>query len=231
MKLYHGSKIEIKSICFEKCKPYKDFWQGCYLTEIKDQSLQMAKRTASIYGGDPIVTLFEFDEIILTDTSLSIKIFEEPNEEWALFVMANRSREKQHPFHEYDIVIGPVADDAIATLFRNFDDGIIDLPMLVNGLKYKKISSQYFFSYTTVGVLSKNTMKKNVQYLIEGITKDIIAYLMQDNNMDISSAISLFHNSETFEKLSDDDTGLYIESSAYVYEILKTEIKMGKYHK
>ena len=44
--------------------------------------------------------------------------------------------------------MGPVADDTIATLFRNFDDGIIDLPMLVAGLRYKKISSQYFFHST-----------------------------------------------------------------------------------
>lgn len=71
-------------------------------------------------------------------------------------------------------------------------------------------------------------MNKKVQYLVEGITKDIVTYLMQDNNMDLSSAISLFHNSETFEKLSDESTGLYIESPAYVYEILKSEIKMGK---
>lgn len=71
-------------------------------------------------------------------------------------------------------------------------------------------------------------MNKKAQYLTEGITKDIVAYLMEDNDMDLSTAISLFHNSETFEKLSDDNTGLYIESSAYVYEILKTELKMGK---
>lgn len=49
------------------------------------------------------------------------------------------------PTHGFDIVIGPVADDTIATLFRNFDDGIIDLPTLVQGLKYKKVSSQYLF--------------------------------------------------------------------------------------
>ncbi len=30
-------------------------------------------------------------------------------------------------------------------LAEHFDDGIIDLPMLVAGLRYKKISSQYFF--------------------------------------------------------------------------------------
>ena len=145
MRLYHGSNIEVKSIDFAKCKPYKDFGQGFYLTEIEEQASQIARRTASIYGGDAVVTRFEFDETALSDSSLSIKRFEEPGEEWALFVMAYRSRERQHPIHEYDIVIGPVANDTIATLFRNFDDGIIDLPMLVNGLKYKEISSQYFF--------------------------------------------------------------------------------------
>lgn len=71
-------------------------------------------------------------------------------------------------------------------------------------------------------------MNKKAQYLIEGITKDIVAYLMDDNDMDLSAAISLFHNSETFEKLSDEQTGLYIESSPYVYEIFKSELKFGK---
>lgn len=145
MRLYHGSNSKIKNIDLAKCKPYKDFGQGFYLTEIEEQASQMARRTASIYGGSAVVTQFEFDETALSNSTLSIKRFEEPNEEWALFVMANRSRERQHPVHENDIVIGPVADDTIATLFRNFDDGIIDLPMLVKGLKYKKISSQYLF--------------------------------------------------------------------------------------
>ncbi len=71
-------------------------------------------------------------------------------------------------------------------------------------------------------------MNKKTQYLVEGITRDIIAYLMEDRDIDMPEAISLFHNSETFEKLSDEATGLYIESSAYVYELLKSEMKMGK---
>lgn len=146
MKLFHGSNSEITAIDFTRCKPYKDFGCGFYLTEIEEQASQMARRTASIYRGEPVVSCFEFDETgAYNDALLSIKRFEEPTEEWALFVMSNRSREQNHPVHQYDIVIGPVADDTIATLFRNFDDGIIDLPMLVNGLKYKKISSQYFF--------------------------------------------------------------------------------------
>lgn len=69
---------------------------------------------------------------------------------------------------------------------------------------------------------------KKIEYLVEGISKDIIAYLMEDNGMKMTDAISVFHNSETFAKLCDLNTGLYIESSAYVYEILKTELRFGK---
>lgn len=143
MRLYHGSNIIIEQIDLSKCRPYKDFGQGFYLTAIKEQAEQMARRTSAIYGGEPIVTEFEFDESALS--FLSVKMFKDPSEEWALFVMANRSRKNVQPTHDFDIVIGPVADDTIATLFRNFDDGIIDLPMLVQGLKYKKVSSQYLF--------------------------------------------------------------------------------------
>ena len=143
MKLYHGSNVVTEKIDLSKCRPYKDFGQGFYLTEIREQAEKMAQRTSVIYGGEPIVNEFEFDEKALKN--LAVKMFQEPCEEWALFVMSNRSRENVQPTHCFDLVIGPVADDTIATLFRNFNDGIIDLQMLVNGLKYKKVSSQYLF--------------------------------------------------------------------------------------
>ena len=69
---------------------------------------------------------------------------------------------------------------------------------------------------------------KKIEYLIEGISKDIIAYLMEDNGMKMTDAISVFHNSETFVKLEDFSTGLYIESPAYVYDLLMSELKNGK---
>ncbi len=71
-------------------------------------------------------------------------------------------------------------------------------------------------------------MDKKIQYLVEDISKDIVCYLMEDEDIDLASALLLFHNSTTFEKLSNPETGLYIESSAYVYEFLKSELKFGK---
>ena len=76
MKLYHGSNIMIERIDLSKCRPYKDFGQGFYLTEIKAQAEQMARRTSAIYGGEPVVTEFEFDETALN--TLAVKTFETP---------------------------------------------------------------------------------------------------------------------------------------------------------
>lgn len=67
-----------------------------------------------------------------------------------------------------------------------------------------------------------------VKALIEGITQDLIAFLVDDKSVVIEEAMKLLYSSMTFEKLSDSDTGLYRESSSYVYELLKDEIEDGK---
>jgi hypothetical protein len=71
-------------------------------------------------------------------------------------------------------------------------------------------------------------MNKRMQYLVEGITKDIVCFLMEEEGFELSEALSIFYNSDTFAKLTDEETGLYIESSSFVYEILKSELKYGK---
>jgi len=70
----------------------------------------------------------------------------------------------------------------------------------------------------------------NVQKaLIEGVTQDIAAYLVEDKNVSIEQAMDILYKSTVFEKLSDVETGLYRESSAYVYSLLKDELANGKF--
>ena len=69
---------------------------------------------------------------------------------------------------------------------------------------------------------------KKIEYLIEGIRKDNIAYFMEDTGMKMTDTLSIFHNSAAFAKLSDPNTGLYRAISAYVYEILKTTRRFGR---
>ena len=123
----------------------------------------MAWRTTRIFSGVPHVTEFEFDETAMADGGLSVKGFNSPTAEWALFVLNNRNRSfgdfsdlNCNHDNKYDIVIGPVANDDIALLFRTFASGYIDLDALVNGMKYKKLSNQYsFHTEHAISFLSK----------------------------------------------------------------------------
>ncbi len=64
------------------------------------------------------------------------------------------------------------------------------------------------------------------QEMIEYTIQDVISYLMEDNGITMDQAMEQFYLSGTFEKLNDVETGLYLEGSAYVYEMLKREMKV-----
>lgn len=145
MILYHGSNTAIASVDLSKCRPYKDFGRGFYLTDIREQARRMAARTVRMFGGSPVVTEFEFDLQYALESGLSVRRFETPDEEWARFVMANRDLDRSQPVHAYDIVIGPVADDTIARLLRLFTENFISEEQLVRELTFSRVTSQYFF--------------------------------------------------------------------------------------
>jgi len=59
------------------------------------------------------------------------------------------------------------------------------------------------------------------EVLMEAITQDIIGFLIADKDIKLDEAMRLFYDSEMFDKLHEEDTGLYLEGSAYVYELYK----------
>ena len=152
MILYHGSTVQVAKIDLEKCRPFKDFGRGFYVSEIELQARQMARRVARLHGGVPIVSKFSLNMDIFKDNCLNILTFEKPTKEWALFVINNRDRlftDSANALcnhdNKYDCVFGAVANDDIAYLFRTFRGGLIDIDALLKGLQYKKLTNQYSF--------------------------------------------------------------------------------------
>lgn len=148
MKLYHGSNIVVDNPEITKGKPYKDFGQGFYLSDTIEQAKEMAQRVVERFGAGqtPVVSTFEFDDSVMTDGSLKVKRFETYTEEWAEFVMRNRDRKTPLPYHDYDIVYGPIADDGVVRQMRRYEMGDITLKELMQELQYPpKITFQYFF--------------------------------------------------------------------------------------
>ena len=63
--------------------------------------------------------------------------------------------------------------------------------------------------------------------LIEYIIQDIVDMFATDQNIEYDEAMNKFYNSEVFEKLQDKETGLYLESPEYVYDLFKDELNFG----
>ena len=52
----------------------------------------------------------------------------------------------------------------------------------------------------------------------------VAGYLVKDKGIEPMAALNVVYNSATCERLLNRDTGLYRESAAYVYELLKKEL-------
>lgn len=110
--VYHGSYTTIKEPVIKTGKYTKDFGEGFYCTLLKEQAIRWANKYDS-----PILNVYEYDE----NTSLNIKEFSILSEEWLDFVINCRNGVK----HDYDIVIGAMADDQIYNYVTDLTLGII----------------------------------------------------------------------------------------------------------
>lgn len=130
-----------------RTRPFKDFGQGFYLSADYSQALERARQVTEIAEtGKPVVTEFEWDIDSSKSDGLRIKIFDDYCEEWGWFVYLNRNRKCPQPVHNFDIVIGPIADDGVSYQLRRFENGDITMKRLIEELKYSKgVTIQYCF--------------------------------------------------------------------------------------
>lgn len=144
MKLYHGSNVEIEYVDLSRGRRGKDFGKGFYANPDYMQAVEFCSNVVRREGsGIPTVTSFEFDESALD--MLNIKRFDGYTKEWAEFILMNRNNISDKPAHDFDIVIGPIADDGVGTQIRRLSRGFITFDAFLEELKYSKVTYQYFF--------------------------------------------------------------------------------------
>ena len=68
----------------------------------------------------------------------------------------------------------------------------------------------------------------DLEYLKEALAVDLAEMLAKDYSLSVDEALNTLYNSDTYAKLSTPETGLYFQSSLYVYSILKEELTSGK---
>ena len=156
MILFHGSNMEVSRIDLSKCTKYKDFGQGFYMTSIKQQACEWAKKVTRRYNigrsdsvTQPILSIYEFDD---SRENLRMLDLPAPDEKWAAFVINNRNHDfsnhsdklSNHD-NKYDFVHGLVANDDISVILDTFLMGILPMSELPKALIYKQLNDQYSF--------------------------------------------------------------------------------------
>lgn len=143
MKLHHGTNIDFGEIQLSKCLPYKDFGRGFYLTPSKRRArLRALDKIDKEHQGVPVIISYDFDEAELDN--LKVLRFDTCTEQWLDFILKNRNRKTYKP-HDYDVVIGPVADDGIINSISLYESKVINRSELLKRIEGKKGYIQYSF--------------------------------------------------------------------------------------
>ena len=135
MELYHGSYVAVEHPRIIKGRFTKDFGEGFYCTALKKQAVKWAQRYDT-----SVVSHYEYDE----NPNLNILKFEEMTDEWLDFIVACRKGEP----HDYDIVIGAIANDQIYNYVSDFINGVLTREQFWIMAKFKYPNHQINFCST-----------------------------------------------------------------------------------
>lgn len=140
MKLYHGSTMVVHKPNVKRGRKRTDFGRGFYLTTNFEQARRWAllKQQREI-STKAVVSVFEFDEAILNSSSYNVLTYNGPTEEWLNFVVQNR---KNGTAHNYDYVMGPVANDQLYATIAMYESGSLTVETAIVQLKSHVLFNQ-----------------------------------------------------------------------------------------
>lgn len=130
--VYHGSYCKVENPEIIKGKFTKDFGIGFYCTILEEQAEKWAKKYEK-----PKINIYEYNE----NPKLKIKNFTLMTEEWLDFIIECRSGKK----HNYDIVIGAMADDQVYNYVADLISGQITREAFWELAKFRHPTHQIAF--------------------------------------------------------------------------------------
>ena len=153
--VYHGTTSLIDVIDVSLGKPYKDFGRGFYVTKSKDHASSLALRNKRIeierFGRHCGAYIYTYEIDISELSGFSIKEFRNADYEWLQFIITNRKLRDRS--HDYDVVIGPTANDDTMVVMNAYLDALYGeignedaLKTLLNNIMADKLPGQIYFS-------------------------------------------------------------------------------------
>lgn len=142
MICYHGSDTIVDMPRILEAKRPLDFGGGFYVTTSEAQAKSWAMKVAYRNNNNHrCINRYEFD-LEKARLELTVIHFEIADEKWLDFICDNRSGKYTG---DYDIVIGPVADDRVYRVVVEYENGDLDKEAALKNLKIESLCDQILF--------------------------------------------------------------------------------------
>jgi len=153
--VYHGTTSLIDVIDVSLGKPYKDFGRGFYVSKSKDHASSLALRNRRIeierYNKSCEAYIYTYEIDMSRLSGFNRKEFLSADGEWLQFIISNRKvRDRSH---NYDVVIGPTANDDTMVVINAYLDALYGeigeedaLNTLLKNIMADKLPGQICFS-------------------------------------------------------------------------------------
>lgn len=143
MKLYHGSTVVVKQPNIRIGRKNTDFGKGFYTTTDFDHAASWARIRSRRAGSEvAIVSVYEIDDNLLQNKDFNIMEYHRATEQWLNFVVNNR---RTAPLHNYDIVLGPVANDNLYATISMYENGQLSVEAAIVQLNTHVLYNQVSF--------------------------------------------------------------------------------------
>ena len=147
MLLYHGSTMAVRKPIVSRGRGKTDFGKGFYTTTSREQAQKWAQIKRDRMGDEAhaIVSVFELDDAVLNNPAYHTRHFDGATAEWLDFVVGNRRGEVHHNF---DLIMGPVANDKLYATITLYENGILDANAAIEQLNTHQLFDQLSFHTT-----------------------------------------------------------------------------------
>ena len=147
MLLYHGSTMAVRKPIVSRGRGKTDFGKGFYTTTSREQAEKWAQIKRDRMGDEAlaIVSVFELDDAVLNNPAYHTRHFDGATAEWLDFVVGNRRGEIHHNF---DLIMGPVANDKLYATITLYENGILDANAAIEQLNTHQLFDQLSFHTT-----------------------------------------------------------------------------------
>lgn len=238
LTVYHGSTCRVREPLSGVCRPNLDFGIGFYVTDIKEQAVRWALRTADVRHEDEAwLNTYYLDIDMCRAIPYRYLRFDTYDADWLDFVVS--CRQGQNLWSAYDMIEGGIADDRVIRTIDLYIRGDYTREEALSRLIHQEPNNQFciinqeiidrFLRFAGASLLPKTPATLVAPSAADTVMQSkyfgVIELLASRLSISTDKALDIFYNSDTYKCLTSRKGDLFLRSDLYILDEVIRELQ------